>query len=88
MTEPFKITRQTTIVEKTRIILELDLELARDLCALLDMVDRDQGGRLGELWDKLDDAVDGYAASEVFDVIPLSKQKYVGEGLTSFLRLK
>lgn len=88
MTQPFKITKQTTIVEKTVVHLELDLDLARDLCSLLDIVDVDQGGRLGQLWSKLDDAVDAPAASEVFEVIPLVQQKYTGEGLTSSLRVK
>lgn len=87
MTEPFKITKQTTIVEKTRIILELDLELAKDLCALLDLVEPEKAGRLGELWDKLDNAVDGPAASEVFEVVPLPQRKYFEE-LSSSLRMK
>ena len=87
MTQPFKITKQTTIVEKTVVHLELDLETARDLCSLLDLVDPDQGGRLGELWDKLDDAVDAPSASEVFEAIPTSKRKHLGT-LSSSLRLK
>lgn len=72
MTEPFKITKQTTIVEKTRIILELDLELAKDLCALLDLVDTTtQRSRLAELWDKLDDALpDAPSCDEVFETTP------------------